>query len=112
MILIRHGQSHFNVHFGATAVMESLRVLDASGIAYVGAGSNREKARRPAVIEKKGLRFGFLSFSSVFHPVGHAAGTDSPGIATVKGITHYEPHPRVFEMPGAPARTISFPDFQ
>ena len=99
-----------NVHFGERAVMESLGVLDKNKISHAGAGANWEEARKPAVLKRRGTRFGFLAYSSVFHPVGQAAGPDSPGIATVRGVTYYEPHPRVFEMPGAPARTISFPD--
>jgi poly-gamma-glutamate synthesis protein (capsule biosynthesis protein) len=91
-------------------IMESLGVLDENGIAHVGAGANWAEARKPVVLTKKGTRFGFLSYSSVFFPVGHAAQKASPGIATVKGITYYQPHPRIFEMPGAPATTVSMPD--
>ena len=99
-----------NVHYGADMIMESLAVLDENGIAHVGAGADLLAARKPGELTKGGVKFGFLSYSSVFFPLGHAAGPDTPGIATVRGVTYYEPHPRVFEMPGAPARTISFPD--
>ena len=99
-----------NVHYGADAILESLGHLDQHGIAHTGAGEDREAARRPVVLERKGIQFGFLAYTSVFWPVGHAAGPGQPGVATIKGYTAYQPHPRVLEMPGAPAIVVSWPD--
>lgn len=99
-----------NVTYGAKAIETSLRTLDGAGIAHCGAGLNYEAARRPAIVEKAGVRFGFLSYTSVFWVVGHAAGPDSPGVATVKIHTGYEPGRRALEMPGAPPLVITVPD--
>jgi len=99
-----------NVHYGAEAILESLGHLDRLGILHAGAGADREAARCPAVLERKGTRFGFLSYTSVFWPIGHVAGPGQPGVATIKGHTAYRPHPRIPEMPGAPAITLSWPD--
>ncbi len=99
-----------NVHYGADAILESLSHLDRHGIPHTGAGEDRETARCPVVLERKGTRFGFLAYTSVFWPAGHAAGPGQPGVATLKGHTAYRPHHRVLEMPGAPAIVHSWPD--
>ena len=99
-----------NVHYGADAILESLGHLDQHGIAHTGAGKDRESARSPVVLERKGTRFGFLAYTSVFWPVGHAAGPEQPGVATIKGHTAYRPPSRILEMPGAPAIVMSWPD--
>ena len=73
-------------------------------------GINLEEARRPALVERAGVRLGFLSYTSVFWPVGHAAGRDAPGVATIKATTAYQPGPRALEMPGAPPVIVTTPD--
>ena len=75
-----------NVHYGAEAVLESLSHLDRLGLAHTGAGKNREEARKPAIVEKDGTRFGFLSYTSVFWPVGAAATDTQPGVATITAV--------------------------
>lgn len=47
--------------FGEDGVLDTMAALDAAGIAHCGAGSTDTRARRPAVVEVKGLRVGFLS---------------------------------------------------
>ena len=68
-----------NVTYPPSAALRSLAVLDAHGIPHAGAGRTRAEARRPAIVERCDLRFGLLSYTSVFWPHGHAAGPDSPG---------------------------------
>src|ERR671933_398419 len=58
------------------AMLRSLAVLDGAGIAHCGGGRTEAEARRPVVIVRKDVRFAFLSYTSVFWPVGHAAGPD------------------------------------
>ena len=99
-----------NVTYPPRAALRSSAVLDAHGIPHAGAGRNRDEARRAAVVERRGLRFGLLSYTSVFWPLGHAAGPDSPGVATVRVTTAYEPGPRVLEMPGAAPTVRTTPD--
>jgi poly-gamma-glutamate capsule biosynthesis protein CapA/YwtB (metallophosphatase superfamily) len=99
-----------NVHFGEAAIKHSLSLLDKHNIAHAGAGINRNEARRPAIFEWKDTTFGLLSYTSVYWPIGQAAGEKSAGVATVKVYTSYEPHRRLFEMPGAPATTLTHPD--
>ena len=99
-----------NVTYPPSAALRSLAVLDAHGIPHAGAGRTLAEARRPAVVERCALRFGLLSYTSVFWPHGHAAGPDSPGVATLRIATAYEPGPRVLEMPGAPPVVRTTPD--
>lgn len=99
-----------NVHFGEAAIKHSLSVLDKQNIAHAGAGMNWSEAHHPAVFESHGTTFGLLSYTSVFWPIGQAATEKTAGVATVKVYTSYEPHRRLFEMPGAPPTTLTRPD--
>ena len=99
-----------NVTYPPSAALRSLQVLDAHAIPHAGAGATLAEARRPAIVERRGLRFGLLSYTSVFWPHGHAAGPDTPGVATVRIDTAYEPGPRVLEMPGAAPTVRTTPD--
>ena len=99
-----------NVTYGSQTILNSLSTLDTAKIGHCGAGRNLEEARRPAIVERGGVQFGFLSYTSVFWPVGHAAGTDTPGVATIKATTAYQPGPRALEMPGVPPLVVTTPD--
>jgi poly-gamma-glutamate synthesis protein (capsule biosynthesis protein) len=48
--------------FGSSGLVETMRVLDSMGIAYVGAGTNLEDARQPVIYTVRGVRIGFLGF--------------------------------------------------
>jgi hypothetical protein len=50
---------------GASGVEDTITVLRNYGIAVTGAGMNLEEARIPAVINRNGTRFGFLSYNCV-----------------------------------------------
>jgi poly-gamma-glutamate capsule biosynthesis protein CapA/YwtB (metallophosphatase superfamily) len=65
--------------FGPEALLDTLEHLSSAGIAAVGAGSNVEEARRPAILEADGFRLAVLGCSD--HPPEFAAAADSPGIA-------------------------------
>jgi poly-gamma-glutamate capsule biosynthesis protein CapA/YwtB (metallophosphatase superfamily) len=65
--------------YGVDALADTLDHLAAAGIATVGAGSNLEQARRPAVLAAWGLRVAVLGVTD--HPADFAAGPDRPGVA-------------------------------
>jgi poly-gamma-glutamate capsule biosynthesis protein CapA/YwtB (metallophosphatase superfamily) len=67
--------------FGPDALLDTLAHLDAAGIRVVGAGSDVERARAAAVLERDGFRLAVVACSD--HPEEYAAGTDRPGIAYV-----------------------------
>lgn len=79
-----------NVNFGEAAIQASIARLDELGVLHTGAGANRETARAPVVLERGGLRVGFLQRTSVYWPTGHEAGERSTGVAVVRGHTAYQ----------------------
>jgi poly-gamma-glutamate synthesis protein (capsule biosynthesis protein) len=79
-----------NVNYGPDAITSSLKELDRLGIVHTGSGVNAEAARAPAIVERKGLRYGFLQRTSVYWPTNHEAGERSPGVAVVRGNTAYQ----------------------
>lgn len=50
---------------GARALLRTLELLRAAGIATVGGGRNLSEALAPAILEVDGLRFGFLGFDDI-----------------------------------------------
>ena len=112
---LMHGGFHAlgcanNVNFGAEAIMATVARLDEMGIAHTGAGADRAAARAPAIVERGGVRFGFLQYTSVFWPLGHEAADGSPGVAAILAHTAYRPNPRIAEMPGGPPIVVTWPD--
>jgi len=61
------------------AFEDTLKGLNDSGISTIGADFNREEATTPAIIEKNGIKFGFLGFSDV-GPNWLKVGENSSGI--------------------------------
>src|SRR2546426_2194214 len=97
-----------NVTYGEDAIRASLARLQALGIPVTGAGLNREEAHRPLIIEKHGVRFGFMQRTSIFWPRGQAAGPLSPGVATLAAHTAYQP--RVANRAGVPPIILTMAD--
>ncbi|MFQ5895482.1 MAG: CapA family protein [Nitrospinota bacterium] len=88
--------------YGEEAFEDTLRLLAERGIAVAGAGRNLNEARRPAVLERRGLRVGFLAYSSVLPP-GFAAEPKRPGVAPLRALTAYRPSRDLEAYPGVPA---------
>jgi poly-gamma-glutamate capsule biosynthesis protein CapA/YwtB (metallophosphatase superfamily) len=73
-----------NVAYGPGNIMKSLAVLDASKIAHTGAGANLEEAHKPAIVERKGVRIGFLQYTAKWYREDQQIATAvSPGVARV-----------------------------
>jgi poly-gamma-glutamate synthesis protein (capsule biosynthesis protein) len=60
-------------------LLETLRILDAHGIAHAGAGSDLAAALAPVIVERKGMRIGMAAFCD--HQDDFAASGDRPGMA-------------------------------
>jgi poly-gamma-glutamate synthesis protein (capsule biosynthesis protein) len=99
-----------NVTFGRDAISRTLEQLDEAGIGHAGAGLDREQARRPMIVEAAGLKIGLISRTSVFWPHHHEALVDQAGVIPLRVATSYQPHPRLIELPGAPAIVHTVPD--
>ncbi|HXQ96301.1 MAG TPA: CapA family protein [Candidatus Acidoferrales bacterium] len=68
-----------NTNPGLAAVGETVDLFRANGIAAVGGGRTLAQALRPAVLDVRGLRFGFVGFDAIG---GSASATaTSPGVA-------------------------------
>jgi poly-gamma-glutamate capsule biosynthesis protein CapA/YwtB (metallophosphatase superfamily) len=79
-----------NVNYGEAAITASIAALDQLGVAHTGGGANREAARRPAIVTRGGVRFGFLQRSSVYWPTNHEAAENAAGIAVIRAHTAYQ----------------------
>ncbi len=79
-----------NVNYGEAAIKSSIARLDELKIPHTGAGANRAAAWAPAILERNGVRFGFLQRTSVYWPTNHEAGDNAPGVAVIRGHTAYQ----------------------
>lgn len=95
--------------FGPEGLLHTLELLDEQGVAHCGAGKDLRHAHRPAVVERGGVRVAFLAYTSVFLPAFRAS-DEKPGMATVQVTTAFVPHHRVFEQPGMPPISLTFPN--
>lgn len=89
------------MNYGPDGLLQTIEVLDSAGIAHSGAGANLAAAHAPAILERSGKRYAFLSYTSVFTP-GFEATEESPGMAVVKIDTAYRIPKRLHEVPGMP----------
>ena len=48
-------------------LMDTIALLDENNIFHVGAGNNLEEARKPAIIEKNGIKVGIIGYSDMAH---------------------------------------------
>ena len=106
-----------NVNYGAPAILGSLGRLDRLGIAHTGAGPDLAAARAPAIVERGGLRVGFLQRSSVYWPTNHEATARGCGIAVIRGHTAYQvpahktrPDIPPMNRPGVPPIVVTWAD--
>ncbi len=92
--------------WGSDPVVDTIKLIRDQGIATIGTGSNIKEARMPAILEKNGLRIGFLGYSSVLLPQ-YWATESRPGCAPVRAYTYYRPYEY---QPGAPPFVYSVAD--
>ncbi len=68
--------------YGPDALMDTIELLEAAGVATVGAGSNADEAYQYRLLSAgNGVRVAFVGASMIV-PSGFAAGTTTPGIAS------------------------------
>jgi poly-gamma-glutamate capsule biosynthesis protein CapA/YwtB (metallophosphatase superfamily) len=76
-----------NVAYGRANIMKTLEALDAEGVRHAGAGRNIDEAHAPAIVERKGVRFGFLQYTARWHREDEQIATESaPGVARIKSV--------------------------
>ena len=91
---------------GPAGVQDTVAELRRLGIATAGAGMTLSWAREPAVVERDGLRLGFLSYNCV-GPRESWAGPNRAGCVYIHVLTHYELN---HASPGGPPDVYTFAD--
>jgi len=73
-----------NVAYGPANIMQSLAVLDKHGIVHTGGGANLDEAHKPAILERKGVRLGFLQYTAKWYLEDQQIATATrPGVARI-----------------------------
>nr|WP_255326609.1 CapA family protein [Sphingobium sp. EM0848] len=91
---------------GPDVFMETVGAMRDQGFAVIGAGKDIQEARTPAILERNGLRLGFLAYSSVLRK-GYEARPGKPGAAPMRAHTLYE---QTDYQPGTAPRIRTFAD--
>jgi poly-gamma-glutamate capsule biosynthesis protein CapA/YwtB (metallophosphatase superfamily) len=80
-----------NVAYDRKNILETLKVLDANGIAHTGGGRNIAEAHKPAIVVRKGVKIGFLQYTARWYQDSDQIATETePGVAKIAsrdGIT-------------------------
>lgn len=92
---------------GVPGIVDTLDLLHKLGIATTGTGLNLQEAKKPAIVEKGGIRVGLIGYNAVGPKEGWAT-SHKAGVNYVWILTHHEPSPRA--TPGLPAKVYTFPE--
>jgi poly-gamma-glutamate capsule biosynthesis protein CapA/YwtB (metallophosphatase superfamily) len=77
--------NNHSIDYGWEALSDTMGLLNQNGIGFSGGGKNMEEARKPALIEKKGLTIGLLSYTAnVNTPFGFKASQEREGLAPMR----------------------------
>jgi len=93
---------------GLGPFLRSLDVLDQAGVVYGGGGRNLAEARKPAIIERRGTRVGFVCRTAIYAEDAPATPTRA-GSATFRVSTAYEVRPQTKMVPGVPPIIRTYP---
>jgi len=73
-----------NVAYDRNNILQTLNVLDANGIAHTGGGRNIAEAHKPAIVERKGVKIGFLQYTARWYQDDEQIATETePGVAKI-----------------------------
>jgi poly-gamma-glutamate synthesis protein (capsule biosynthesis protein) len=97
--------SNHAMDWGPEAMLDSIELFRRKGIATVGAGRNLEEARKPAFIERNGIRIAFLAYCTVLRE-GYTADKTKAGVAPLRAHTYYESFDY---QAGVPPRVVTVP---
>src|SRR5437867_5234525 len=80
-----------NVAYDRKNILETLSVLDRHGVAHTGGGRNIAEAHKPAIVERKGIKIGFLQYTARWYQDEEQLATQTePGVARISsrdGVT-------------------------
>jgi len=97
--------SNHAMDWGYEPMFDTIDLFRNMGMQVIGAGRNSEEARRPAIVEKNGVKVAILGYCSAIRD-GQAAVDNKPGIAPMRAFTHYDP---TDFQPGSPPEIVSVP---
>jgi poly-gamma-glutamate synthesis protein (capsule biosynthesis protein) len=97
--------SNHTMDWGPEALLDTHALLTSMGKHVIGAGADGEAARKPAIVERNGVRIAFLGYCTVLRP-GAEAGPGKPGCAPMRAHTSYAP---VDWQAGAPPKVLTVP---
>ena len=95
--------------YGESAMFETIDRLEQRSIGHFGAGRNSDEARKSHILEKNGIRFGFLGYTTTL-PIGFAATASSAGVNPFQVYTAYQPRANPFEYPGVTPTIVTRAD--
>lgn len=81
MDVVNLGNNHI-LDQGEVGLMDTIKHLDQSGIQYVGAGKDANRAYQPLYIKRGGMTIAVVGCSRVYPEPGWAAGASKPGVAS------------------------------
>ena len=111
-LLLDHGfdiMSHAGNHTmdrSAESLFDTIDATGRLGLPLIGVGADIEAARAPVIVERGGMRVGFLGYASVL-PGGYAAGPGRPGVAPLRAATFYQ---QVDWQPGTAPKIVTCPE--
>ncbi len=91
--------------WGPDNLLDTIDIAKQTGIILIGVGKDISEARKPVIIEQKGVRIAFLAYNSILPP-GYWATAERPGCAPIRVRTLYEPFEPV--QPGSPAEAYTY----
>jgi hypothetical protein len=97
--------SNHSMDWGPEPVLDTVELFRSMGKQVVGAGKDAEAARKPAIVDCKGVKIAFLAYCSVLRD-GQAAGEGKAGVAPMRARTWYGP--QEFQ-PGTPPHILTEP---
>ena len=95
--------NNHHLDYGDAAFFDTIERVTKHDIAIVGVGANIVEAHKPTIVERDGVKVGFLAYSSIV-PIGFEARAERPGCAPLRVSTFYE---QVDRDPGSPPKIIS-----
>ena len=81
--------SNHSMDWGEDALLDTIKMFEDKGIATIGAGKNIEEARKPAILERNGIKVAFLAYCTILNK-GYEAGDNKTGVAPLRAHTYYE----------------------
>lgn len=99
--------SNHTMDWGVEGLLDTIDVLKRNGLDVIGVGKDIEEARKPLILERKGVKIAFLAYSSVGRP-GYEAMADKPGLNPMRAWSIYQPLEYQVGTPNI--KILTFPD--